>query len=1185
MLLLAGLISGADLYATHLVGGSMSYEYLGLQNNGRYRYRVTVKMYRDCAASSVQFDPNIDIGVYNNNSQRTLAQIFTISKITEIPVNPPSGGSNCSFQPNVCIRQAIYQGLMDVNASTVGYHLVFIRCCRNTQQNIIDDMGQTYYAFIPNTSINNSSPYFTEVPAPYICRNDLVSVYNTAKDKDGDSLVYELNTPWSGGGKDDPIPTLSASMSYIPNFPKVIYKTGYNVNNPFGNAGVASIDPRNGVTTLKSPGLGRYSIAVDVYEYRNNVLISKIRLDIQMIVIDCPPNTVPEISTTNNQTDFTVMEGKEICFDVKGFDADNDNIKLKGTGDMFDGILGSKATFAEATGKGSATSKFCWKAPCGSARSTAYPATFEVDDDGCPSKKKLININIKVDPFVGASQIVGPSPVCADANGQKYYATGQSGSTFTWTVQGGSIVSGQGTDTVIVNWDNAASGQLTVKETNDGGCEGQTVKKTVVMLPAPTIPVVSGPDTACAFGKNLSYSIPPTSGYTYTWSASGGTINSGAGTNQINVDWGQEGSGFVRIIQTNSSGCPSDPDTFNVAIIQNRIDSLLGSPSVCPNSVEIDYSIQSPDPQSSYIWTVNQGTQAAGGTGPKIEVNWGNPATGYVEVYEVNKFGCKSPALRMGVLINHQLTGMNPVGDDTLCEFSKGIPYKVISTNGEMYLWSINGGAFTKNDSTANVTVDWGSTGTAQLSIIERAYDTVNQKSCISPKHTINVFLAPKPKTNPIIGPDEICQSNDSQLYYQNGFDKSTFQWVFNGGNFSGQGNDSIEIYPAKDGNFILSVIETSQYGCVGPNNTKNLIIHPRPVTKGIFGDSIICYPHYNDVVYNVSGFSSSNYNWGFDGGSIQAGQGSQQVILDFNGQANNHLTVQEVSYFGCPGDTLKLDVFADNPSLHMVFVSVFQGDDSKIEVKWDLVNAPRYNSNYTIQRRNIGGPWLFAGTTTPGNEYYIDRGLNTDKEIYEYRILGFNLCRDSIFSEIHRHVQITGQKPNDDNYAVNVYWTRYLGWNDGVNHYELFRKSGDSSYILIRNSGQDTSDFYSDGTTTYQQCYRVKATENTTGIVSWSNEICFGFDPILFLPTAFTPNGDRINDDYTWYYASIKTFHIRIYDRWGELLYEGDKPDAFWNGIYRGQEVPDGVYAYVVNYTGFDGHLTVLNGNVTILR
>ncbi len=1183
--MLIGLFAFVDATATHLVGGSMSYEYLGLQNNGNYRYRVTVKMYRDCQASNVAFDNEIDVGIYNNNSTKTLSKVLALAKITEVPVDPPSGGVDCDFDDQVCIRQAIYQGLVDVPASTLGYHLVFRRCCRNTQENIIDDMGQTYYAYIPNTSINNSSPYFTEVPAPYICRNDLTSFSNAAKDIDGDSLVYELSTPWTGGSKAEPMPVLPFSFPDIPNFDKVIYRSNFNVNNPFGNSGIATIDSRNGLTNLRSPSTGRYSIAIDVSEYRNGVLISKIRLDIQMIVINCPANAIPNITTSNGTTDFTVTEGEKICFDVIGSDADNDNIKLKGSGEIFDGNNGSQATFTEKSGTGNVSSEFCWTPPCGSARTTPYPATFEVMDDGCPPKRKLININITVVPFVGASQITGPTPLCADQNGIAYSTSGQAGSTFEWEVSGGSITSGQGTNSILVDWDNGSFGTVKVKEINAGGCVGQVVNKDITLLPAPNKPNIGGPDSVCSFSAGSTYSIPATAGYTYNWSIKGGSINSGAGTQVIQTTWNGPGQGYVRVIQTNSAGCPSEADTFWVNVIENKIDSLLGSPSVCPNAVLIDYSVQTPDPSAFYTWTVDKGIQASGGNGPAIQVNWGDIAVGYVQVFETNKFGCESDPVRMVVDINHNLKGMVPLLEDTLCEFTSAVPYEVINTNGSTYFWNIAGGIIQYDDSGAQVIVDWGPTGSATISVYETAYDSVNNKTCSSEPDTLFVFLAPIPKAKAIIGPDEICQSNDSSLYTHIGFSNSTYEWTYDGGNFKGQGNDSIYIFPAQEGNFTITNIETSEYGCIGPVNTKPIIVHPRPRTIGISGDPIICFPRFDQVLYGVQGFPTSLYNWSFDGGNIASGQGTQQVMLDFNGQAVSQIAVQEISDFGCPGDTLRLEVFADNPSIDMEFISVVLGDDSKMELKWELLNAPRYNQNFVIQRKTPLSSWVSAGTRDLGTEFFIDAGLNTDDNDYQYRILGFNLCGDSIFSEIHQHVRIRGYKPEDDPYAVYVKWSRYMGWDDGVNHYELYRQAGSNGYVMQNNTGSDTTDFYDDGTETYRHCYRVKATEKTTGTVSWSNEVCFGFDPILYVPNAFSPNGDGINDRYTWSYASIKTFSINIYDRWGELIYSADDPADFWDGFYKGSKVPDGVYVFIINYAGYDGRFNLVKGNITLLR
>ncbi|MDX5320083.1 MAG: gliding motility-associated C-terminal domain-containing protein, partial [Bacteroidota bacterium] len=1170
---------------THLVGGSMSYEYRGLQNSGNYRYLVTVKMYRDCQASDVDFDNEIEIGIYNNNSNRTRVKTFTAPLLTQFQVTPPSSGVNCPFDDDVCIRQGLYQVMVDVPASTVGYHLVYRRCCRNTQNNILDEMGQTYYAYIPNTSINNSSPFFTEVPAPYICRNDLTSIYNTAKDKDGDSLVYELATPWAGASADEPIPVFPFQMPEIPNFEKVLYKNGYSFNNPFGNTGIAQIDSRNGVTELRSPTEGRFSIAIDVSEYRNNVLISKIRLDIQMIVINCPPNTTPDIKTATNQTNFTVEEGEELCFDVTGTDADNHNIKIKGAGDLFDGILGSKATLAEKSGTGTVTSQFCWNAPCGSARLTPYPATIDVTDDGCPPKRKLININITVVPFVGVSSINGPSPVCAEAKGVSYSVNGKAGSTYKWTVQGGIIVSGAGTNTIQVDWSNGAFGRIEVIEVNSGGCEGQTAVKNVVLLAAPSKPIIQGPDTVCSPSLGVDYQITPTNGNTYTWSVEWGTISQGQGTPNLKVNWVPAGQGLVRVFQTSPNGCQSEPDTLVVAVIRNEVTGIVGNQSVCPHSVNIEYGVQQPDPEAQYLWTINKGQQVSGGTGPTIQVNWGEPDTGFVRVIEINKFGCQSTPFTLPVAIEYNLQSMVPLEEDTLCEFTTDIEYRVNYTNGSLYFWDVNGGTITSFDSTEKIRVDWGAAGMASVMVIEEAYDTVNNKVCRSQQKVLPVFLAPVPKVNPIIGPDEICESNLEELYYQNGFQNSTYEWSFNGGSFTGQGNDSINILPQTPGTFTITAVETSPFGCTGPVNSKSIIVHPKPRTEGIFGDSIICYPRFNDVVYQVNGFNSSTFNWTFNGGSIENGQGGQTVILDFNGQDVNQIQVQEISDFGCPGDTLSLEVFADNPSLDLEVVSVVWGDDTKMEVKWKLIQGPRYNREYLIQRRILGGPWVNAGTASLGNEYFVDRALNTDDNTYEYRIVGYNLCGDTLYSEIHRPVRLQGFKPEDDDYAMNVFWSRYFGWDNGVERYELYRQTGNDSFQLVGDPSLDTSDFFNDGTKTFKYCYRVKSIELNTGVESWSNEICFGFKPILYLPNAFSPNGDRINDELTWYYASIKTFKLRIYDRWGELIYTADSPEEFWNGEYKGTQVPEGVYMILVDYTGFDGKLNLIKGNLTVIR
>src|SRR5690606_7997647 len=123
-----------------------------------------------------------------------------------------------------------------------------------------------------------------------------------------------------------------------------------------------------------------------------------------------------------------------------------------------------------------------------------------------------------------------------------------------------------------------------------------------------------------------------------------------------------------------------------------------------------------------------------------------------------------------------------------------------------------------------------------------------------------------------------------------------------------------------------------------------------------------------------------------------------------WSGQADNFISMYETSDFGCVGDTLKMNVFADNPSIDLHVVSVGFPKDDRMEIKWELVNAPRYNSDFTIFRRNIsrwgeGDAWKNVETVDASYRVYTDRRLDTDINPFEYMISGKNLCGDSIFS------------------------------------------------------------------------------------------------------------------------------------------------------------------------------------------
>lgn len=83
-----------------------------------------------------------------------------------------------------------------------------------------------------------------------------------------------------------------------------------------------------------------------------------------------------------------------------------------------------------------------------------------------------------------------------------------------------------------------------------------------------------------------------------------------------------------------------------------------------------------------------------------------------------------------------------------------------------------------------------------------------------------------------------------------------------------------------------------------------------------------------------------------------------------------------------------------------------------------------------------------------------------------------------------------------------------------------------------------------------------------------------------------FTPNGDEINDYFFFENYGIKELNAVIYNRWGDKIYEMDAPDDRWDGIsMNGQEVPEGVYFYVLNAKGDNGSQYSEKGSVTLYR
>jgi gliding motility-associated-like protein len=91
--------------------------------------------------------------------------------------------------------------------------------------------------------------------------------------------------------------------------------------------------------------------------------------------------------------------------------------------------------------------------------------------------------------------------------------------------------------------------------------------------------------------------------------------------------------------------------------------------------------------------------------------------------------------------------------------------------------------------------------------------------------------------------------------------------------------------------------------------------------------------------------------------------------------------------------------------------------------------------------------------------------------------------------------------------------------------------------------------------------------------------------EPDIFIPNAFSPNNDQRNDIFLVRSGFLTEMHLRIYDRWGELVFESRDLNKGWDGRFKGETVPPDVYVYTVEGTCFDRAEFRKQGNVTVIR
>jgi gliding motility-associated-like protein len=142
---------------------------------------------------------------------------------------------------------------------------------------------------------------------------------------------------------------------------------------------------------------------------------------------------------------------------------------------------------------------------------------------------------------------------------------------------------------------------------------------------------------------------------------------------------------------------------------------------------------------------------------------------------------------------------------------------------------------------------------------------------------------------------------------------------------------------------------------------------------------------------------------------------------------------------------------------------------------------------------------------------------------------------------------------------------------------------AGDAAYTYLWSNGSTESS--------------IKIDESNQDQIFWvqvSDFICWNTDTIVikactpcdvFLPNAFSPNGDGINDRLRILGNDYSSLELIIYDYRGQEVFRTTDNQKYWDGTLKGNKLDMGVYVYTLKVKCIDGSLIQNTGNITLLR
>ncbi len=445
--------------------------------------------------------------------------------------------------------------------------------------------------------------------------------------------------------------------------------------------------------------------------------------------------------------------------------------------------------------------------------------------------------------------------------------------------------------------------------------------------------------------------------------------------------------------------------------------------------------------------------------------------------------------------------------------------------------------------------------------------DTLNDTITVFPSPIADFSFEDVCLNQPVIFNDSSAVSGGSITFWS---------WDFGDGSPFGVIQDPSHTYDAP-GTYMVSLIASSNNGC-NSTNTESSVVHPLPAAH--FSTSNVCdgsIVQLNDLSNILTPDNIQSWRWNFgDSSPVINNQNTSHLYASYGS-----FTVQLfiVSNFGCLDSISNIIVVNPNPVINFTAIDTVGCEPLCIDYQ---------NLSSIAAGANTSFLWDFGDLSPAGNSpnplhCYTNDSVYTPNHFN----VALTVTSDSgCVSILSKNNYITVYPKPDAVFTVQPQTASIT--NPVVSFTNL---SVGADYWNWNFSGADTSSLYNPAPHTYADTgiYTITLITSTqfNCLDTAYQTVIIEPDFLFYIPNAFTPDGDGINDSFTGKGIFIKDFEMRIFDRWGNLIFFSNDIRKPWDGkANHGSEIAQrDVYIYSFKVTDFKSVKHIYKGVVTLVR